>query len=450
MLVPVLPLSLSPERTSYGGQNLKSYHPRTIHLKRLQATSCSVLGIMAQSKAYDINASEWPKYSGFRALQGGRAEIRLLQLESGANTKSLRYVMRHAELHGSPKYAAVSYSWGAPVPVTALSEILIHGESVLIRPTLYSFLETVTLHRPGMDLWIDALCINQGDVQERNQQISIMGEIFKTAQEVYVWLGLGDDDTNYAMEHIEDSHPQTRFDQRIFSTCAEHLLRASYWTRRWVIQEFALAQELTVVCGGRLTKWHTLTKKINDRILGGDALARRTLKNFTELRLLGSKEPKSLLKLMEQFQDARCIDRRDTAFSLLGVAKDGDRLLPRYDESVADVYFRVLSMLPTKRVLPKMSGYRWPHQAASRFLSLMQITRRDVFKSLAANKNDRLYTVLEYTGHIATVQESQGMQPPHPINKFSSFPLEVRLRESTTVFCGSGRLVSGGSPHSLL
>jgi len=111
---------------------------------------------------------------------------------------------------------------------------------------------TIRSHNPGIHLWIDAICINQGinqgDVEERNNQISIMGEIYRTAQEVYVWLGIGDDDTNYAIEHIE-GQPQTHFDSHIFSMCVEKLFGASYWTRRWVIQEFALAQELTIVCG---------------------------------------------------------------------------------------------------------------------------------------------------------------------------------------------------------
>jgi Heterokaryon incompatibility protein (HET) len=209
---------------------------------------------MAQSNAYDISTDQWSKYSGFKPLRSDRSEIRLLRLEKGADANRLRYVTCHADLGRSPEYSALSYSWGSPVPGNALKEIFIHGESVAVRPILSSFLEIMASQNPGMDLWIDALCINQSDVKERNRQISIMGEIYKTAQLVYVWLGPGDDDTNYAMEHIKDSQPRTRFDKGIFSASAEKLLRASYWTRRWVIQEFALAQELTVVCGAHQTK----------------------------------------------------------------------------------------------------------------------------------------------------------------------------------------------------
>ncbi|KAJ9503196.1 hypothetical protein H2202_001350 [Exophiala xenobiotica] len=406
---------------------------------------------MAQSKAYDSNADQWPKYSGFKALHPDRTEIRLLQLENGANSSRLRYVMHHAELSSSPKYCAMSYSWGAPVPASALKEIFIQGESVWIRPTLCSFLETMATCYPRMSMWIDAICINQGDVEERNHQISIMGEIYKTAREVYAWLGSGDDDTNYAIEHVENSNPQTRFDQAIFSTCAEKLFRLPYWTRRWVIQEFALAQELIVVCGRRLINWHHLTRKIDAGVLGGDASAQRTLENFKKVKLLGSQERMSLLELMEQFRDARCIDPRDKVFALRSIANDGVRLLANYNDRAADVYFRVLSMLPTERVLPEVSGYRWPHRSASQLQSLMQLTKEDLLSSLVRSTDDRLYTVFEYAGVIATVLEAlQEEQRPSSFNLLSSFPLEARLQGSTAgVLYGSGSLRAGDLVYSL-
>ena len=152
-----------------------------------------------------------------------------------ANANHLRYVTCHVDLSSSPKYLALSHSWGSPVPDNALKEIFIHGESVAIRPKLSSFLEIMASPIRDMDLWIDALCINQFDVKELNRQISITGEIYKTAQLVYAWLGPGDDDTSYAMEHVKDSQSRARFDKEIFSASAEKLLRASYWTRRWVI-----------------------------------------------------------------------------------------------------------------------------------------------------------------------------------------------------------------------
>jgi hypothetical protein len=395
------------------------------------------------------SATEWPVYTGFIPLLSNRM-IRLLQLDSTASSNNLRYNMQYAEL-GAQTYCAVSYCWGAPVPAGALKLISINGETVWIRPTLHSFLETMALNNLGMGLWIDAICIDQRNARELNHQISIMGEIYKNAKDVYVWLGIGDDDTSYVFEHIEVFEPETRFDKLTFSTCAEKLFRASYWTRRWVIQEFALAQELTIVCGKHMTKWCNLTTKIDKEVLEINAPAQQTFQNFKEIKSHGPEQKQSLLELMERYKHARCIDPRDKVFALCGIANDGNQISPHYDESLANVYFRVLSMLPTERVLPSMSGYRWPHDAACRLQDCMQLTSEDVLGSLVSRTSDRLVSVFEYTGVISAVQKpSRKNHGPDPTNEFCSFPLDVRLQGwENEVFCGDGLLMSGDLVYSL-
>ncbi|KIW18446.1 hypothetical protein PV08_02734 [Exophiala spinifera] len=276
-----------------------------------------------------------------------------------------------------------------------------------------------------------------------------MGDIYRTAKEVYIWLGIGDDDTNYALEHIEGK-PQTRFDSGIFSTCVEKLFGASYWTRRWIIQEFSLAQERTIVCGGRLTKWRTLKSKSGNDVLRSDSSARQTLEGFKKVESLASGEKMSLLELMERFQNARCFEPHDRAFALRSIAENGDRLSPRYDESESDLYFRVLSTLPTERVFPTIPGYRWPHEAASRLQSCMPLKKQDLLKSLKDGPDDRLYTVFEYIGVILTVQDSvQNTQGQDAEDKFPSFPLKVQLQGPTKEFRGYGGLSSGDLIYSL-
>ena len=64
---------------------------------------------MAQSEPHHGNAGQWPKYSGFKALQSDRKEIRLIRLEPGTSSDDLQYVMHHAELGDKPKYCAVIF-----------------------------------------------------------------------------------------------------------------------------------------------------------------------------------------------------------------------------------------------------------------------------------------------------------------------------------------------------
>ena len=68
---------------------------------------------------------------------------------------------------------------------------------------------------------------------------------------------------------------------------------------------------------------------------------------------------------MLDFQQSRCVDSRDKAYALRALAADGSLLTPDYAKLSADVYFGVLSLLPTEKVLPEMRGYRWPHEGVS-------------------------------------------------------------------------------------
>src|SRR4051812_6851992 len=82
----------------------------------------------------------------------------------------------------------------------------------------------------------------------------------------------------------------------------------------------------------------------------------------------------------------------------------------------------------------------------------MRLTKQDLLSSLACSTDDRLYTVFEYTGLIATVQEGalQEKQRPSSVNSFSSFPLEVILQGSTSgILRGSGKLRPGDLVYNL-
>jgi hypothetical protein len=404
---------------------------------------------MSNSHTHHGKVSQWPEYSGFKPLQISPCEIRLLYLDQIDTKGALRYALRHAELHASTEFCALSYSWGAPVPERSLREIFIHGQPVKIRPTLRAFLQTMAHDRPQMAVWADALCINQHDSEERNRQVSIMPHIFKLAREVYVWLGQGDDDTNYALDHLADAKPQTPFDPEMFSICAAKLLKVPYWNRRWVIQEFALAQEIVVVCGAFSTPWHHFETKISDEVLKDDQPALTTFNEFKKVRLLNSQPQTSFLDLMERFRDSRCVDPRDKVFSLRGISKDGEQVRPRYNESYTELFFRLLSILPTERVLPAISGYRWPHKSASRLQMLMEIEKEDLLQSLRGSPDDQLYTAFEQLGVISEVRETISQTNSDLPDQFASFPSRVRVHNIAHTFQGVGSLKAGDLVYSI-
>jgi hypothetical protein len=56
--------------------------------------------------------------------------------------------------------------------------------------------------KPDRKLWIDALCINQEDIAERNVQVQRMGNIYQTAKGVLIWLGEASDDCDVAIDAL--------------------------------------------------------------------------------------------------------------------------------------------------------------------------------------------------------------------------------------------------------
>lgn len=388
------------------------------------------------------------KKGGYTPLSTKRKEIRLINLCDTVEHGLLRYDMHVVDIDHSPQYCALSYAWGAPVPEGNLKTVLINETIFKIRPTLFLFLSNMALHCPKKNMWIDTICINQTNTQERNHQVSLMGEIYRRAQEVYAWLGVGDDDTNYAIEHVKETEPQTTFVPEVFSMCVEKFFNTTYWTRRWIIQEFALAQSLIIVCGGHHIDWHQLATRIVGLAAKGNASALETLEAFQEVRSLSHIEG-SLLNLMDRFRFARCSVVQDRAYALRSIASDGNRLVPNYSESIGDFYFRLLSILPTEQVLPKLRGYRWPHGDVARMRDLIEIKRQDILSSLTDHKDDRIYVVLEYIGRVEEVQQKLKAGEDEG-DGFCNFSHEIRLDGIISEnLLGNGDLLEGDLVYTL-
>lgn len=109
-------------------------------------------------------------------------------------------------------YAALSYSWSAGGDS---HKIYLHpmGNSknnrplpILIKNNLFCGLHRLRRANEDVILWVDALCINQADIEEKNQQLQQMVDIYGRAQRVCIWLGESDDrgHSDRAMDFIPD------------------------------------------------------------------------------------------------------------------------------------------------------------------------------------------------------------------------------------------------------
>jgi hypothetical protein len=100
-------------------------------------------------------------------------------------------------------YAALSYVWGDP---TQTHQMIVNGKKTRVGQNLGTALRALSrdpVFQDGLKLWVDAICINQRDYQERGHQIGKMRGIYGNAQAVIAWLGEEDGDSDKAIDLVQ-------------------------------------------------------------------------------------------------------------------------------------------------------------------------------------------------------------------------------------------------------
>ena len=119
-----------------------------------------------------------------------RTSIRLLRLLAGAQNDKLRCDIDIADIENDLDYEAVSYVWGTSEPKPSIQISCEYDNSELEIPkSLEGALRRFRHPTSTRTLWTDSICINQSDLQERSQQVRLMGHIYRKASAVLIWLG---------------------------------------------------------------------------------------------------------------------------------------------------------------------------------------------------------------------------------------------------------------------
>ncbi|KAF4951963.1 hypothetical protein FGADI_7079 [Fusarium gaditjirri] len=191
--------------------------------------------------------------------------IRLLSIEPGPSDEPLCCTLEELDLANPPprycSFSALSYRWGDETPVF---NILLNGYSILVRENLLQFLQHARDSGWYKNLWIDALCINQEDNDEKVHQVGLMGTVYSLASNVLIWLGRLSPTEIVALDEIRDAedcirplrekygsswrlhHPEYYRPNgpRLLSSTAraglKQLIANPYWSRKWIIQEILL------------------------------------------------------------------------------------------------------------------------------------------------------------------------------------------------------------------
>jgi len=139
---------------------------------------------------------EGPKAYQYIPLQSPRA-IRLLQVQPAASESSpLLCRLVEVSLDKPPEYDALSYTWGKPSAIGP-NTVDCNDGYLPITKNCHDALTRLRHKRKPTRLWVDALCIDQSCVAERSSQVTMMGEIYKSAARVVVWLGPGDPESDF-------------------------------------------------------------------------------------------------------------------------------------------------------------------------------------------------------------------------------------------------------------
>ena len=217
----------------------------------------------------------------YTPIDSEKDEIRLLELAPGQYGDQLVIkLVKSNLLHSAEQaYEALSYVWGIK---TASQKVLLDGVPVVITENLDCALRHLRYKVMIRTLWIDALCIDQRDVRERNHQVQIMGKIYERAAKVVVWLGAverGDVYLQAMLGAMQLALSDRRQFSRLFDyvcsvialtgprdsspssphACAldalQRLVTCPWFVRLWVVQELALAKNAIVQVGTYCFHW---------------------------------------------------------------------------------------------------------------------------------------------------------------------------------------------------
>lgn len=115
--------------------------------------------------------------------------IRLLSILSGTWDEPIKCELCETILQDSGQYKALSYAWKNNEEDERLVQITCNKQSINVSSNLHSALRQLRHDRQTVKIWVDSICINQKDNNERTCQVGIMRDIYARSTEVIIWLG---------------------------------------------------------------------------------------------------------------------------------------------------------------------------------------------------------------------------------------------------------------------
>jgi len=316
----------------------------------------------------------------YEPLNKQENEIRLVTLHPASySSKRIVCSLDHYKIDDAPPHGALSYCWGDENDTV---EIRVDGQSFPATRNLFNCLKQFQAQTTCSRMWIDAICIDQKNADEKNYQVPMMGEIYRKATQTVAWLGEEQGDVDLAFEllnqlaqaerHLFERSQTMALDQDVepvfhliakfmdnkYWIALENLTSLPYWKRLWVVQEAVLGNSTELRCGRHrllLSDYRlamhlmaTLRSPCNAKFLTD--IQRVHPKRDDHFVLLYTMKavnnwiffdyPSLLHTLSSKLE---CRDPRDKIFALIGLAQLAPierrvRILPDYGQPASIVY----------------------------------------------------------------------------------------------------------------
>ncbi|KAK1526686.1 hypothetical protein CPAR01_13214 [Colletotrichum paranaense] len=328
-------------------------------------------------------------------------QIRILELLPGSFDDEIE--CRLKTITQGASYEALSYVWGDP---THTRTIKVQGEAMNVTANLKNALQHLRRAGEALDLWVDAVCINQTDNAERKHQVGIMDIIYRGAEKVVVWLGdeeryhedicklieyFGSSpDHHWRVPEAQDAKSDPFLTRATMLKLFAFLKSRDWYKRIWTVQEILLAKSVTHVCGkhvfangeidsmARSFKKHFSSEKccnidalMPSKLFSGRSLSQDMSPYLRQIALVlktaqdqrASPGQVHFLELASTFRYRDATNPKDKIYGVLGLTNSFTKDIIDYDATVAEVYARVAINLIEKdgnldvlsHVLPSMS-----------------------------------------------------------------------------------------------
>lgn len=281
--------------------------------------------------------------------------------------------------------------------------IEVDGSSLSIGGNLYSFIQQFrSASKEANYYWIDALCINQSDLAERNEQIQYMRQIYARAHRTVVWLGRVSDESNLAIMFLNQWYQALEYWIRIIillphlpdrdfrralqlpgrnemlaelldprcdqmRRALKMLFERPWWTRMWIYQEFSVSKSICFHCGPESIEEVSMAKfaggwlsflrgleKLGPEVRVINALkdikvhrymflVQQRAERFRHLNGIATK-PMDLAHLLTWTEHLKATNPLDKLYAILGMDEVGDiQVVPAYEDSVPKVFTNFVS-----------------------------------------------------------------------------------------------------------